>query len=163
MTTHYKLSTSAVRQLAVVSFAACLAWPAANAQTMQPGMGAMKPGMAASAPMGAMKPGMAASAPMGAGHMSGAGHMGMKGMMGSMNDKMAAMPMTGNADVDFAAMMRIHHLGAIDMAEAELKDGKNAEMRTMAKNIIAAQKKEIAQLEKFLIAQGHPVDKMKAK
>ena len=150
MTTHYKLSTSAVRQLAVVSFAACLAWPTANAQTMQPGMGAMKPGMAASAPMGA-------------GHMSGAGHMGMKGMMGSMNDKMAAMPMTGNADVDFAAMMRIHHLGAIDMAEAELKDGKNAEMRTMAKNIIAAQKKEIAQLEKFLIAQGHPVDKMKAK
>ena len=41
MTNHYKLSTSAVRQLAVVSLAACLAWPAANAQTTQPGMGAM--------------------------------------------------------------------------------------------------------------------------
>ncbi len=150
MTAHYKLLTSRVRQLAAVSVAACLAWPAANAQTMQPGMGAMKPGMAASAPMGA-------------GHMTGAGHMGMKGMMGSMSDKMAAMPMTGNADVDFAAMMRIHHLGAIDMAKAELKDGKNAEMRTMAKNIIAAQQKEIAQLEKFLAAQGHSVDKMKAK
>lgn len=150
MTAHLKLSTSMARQLAVMSLAAVMAWPAANAQTMQPGMGAMKPGMAASAPMGA-------------GHMTGAGHMGMKGMMGSMSEKMASMPMSGNADVDFAAMMRIHHLGAIDMAEAELKDGKNAEMRSMAKNIIAAQQKEIAQLEKFLAAQGHPVDKMKAK
>jgi uncharacterized protein (DUF305 family) len=83
--------------------------------------------------------------------------------MKDMNDKMASMPMSGDADVDFAVMMRIHHIGAIDMAEAELKDGKNAEMRTMAKNIISAQKKEIAQLEKFLAAQGHPVDKMKAK
>ena len=106
---------------------------------------------------------MTGSGHMGMKGMTGAGHMGMKGMMGSMNDKMAAMPMTGNADVDFAAMMRIHHLGAIDMAEAELKDGKNAEMRTMAKNIVAAQQKEIAQLEKFLAAQGHPVDKTKAK
>ena len=155
MTNHYKLSTSAVRHLALVSLAACLASPVANAQTTQPGMGAMKPGMAASAPMGAGHMGMKG--------MTGAGHMGMKGMMGSMNDKMAAMPMTGNADVDFAAMMRIHHLGAIDMAEAELKDGKNAEMRTMAKNIVAAQQKAIAQLEKFLAAQGHPVDKTKAK
>jgi len=161
MTTHYKLSTSAVRRLALVSLAACLAWPVANAQTTQPGMGAMKPGMAASAPMGAGH--MTGSGHMGMKGMTGAGHMGMKGMMGSMSDKMAAMPMTGNADVDFAAMMRIHHLGAIDMAEAELKDGKNAEMRTMAKNIVAAQQKEIAQLEKFLAAQGHPVDKTKAK
>ncbi len=144
MTNQSTISTSMVRRAAVASLAACLVWPAAHAQTMHSGMGAMKPGMAASAPMGA-------------------GHMGMKGMMGNMSDKMASMPMSGNADVDFAAMMRIHHLGAIDMAEAELKDGKNAEMRTMAKNIIAAQQKEIAQLEKFLAAQGHPVDKMKSK
>lgn len=81
--------------------------------------------------------------------------------MGSMNEKMTRMPMSGNTDVDFAAMMRVHHRGAIQMAEAELKDGKNAEKRAMAKNIIAAQKKEIAQLEKFLAAQAHPVDKMK--
>ncbi len=150
MTTQSAPSISMMRYFAVASLAACLAWPAVNAQTMQPSMGAMMPGMAASAPMGA-------------GNMMGTGHMGMKGMMGNMSDKMAAMPMSGNADVDFAAMMRIHHLGAIDMAEAQLKDGKNAEMRSMAKNIIAAQKKEIAQLEKFLAAQGHPVDKMKAK
>ena len=69
--------------------------------------------------------------------------------------------MSGNPDVDFAAMMRIHHQGAIDMAQAELKDGKNAQIRTLAKNIIAAQKKEIAQLDKFLAAQGQSADKMK--
>ena len=130
------------RQFAVASLAACLAWPVANAQTTQPGMGSMKPGMAASA-------------------ATGAGGMDMKAMMGNMNEKMSAMPMSGNTDVDFAAMMRVHHQGAIDMAEAELKTGKNARMRTMAKNIISAQKKEIKQLEKFLAAQGQPADKMK--
>ena len=148
MITQSALSISMIQQFAVVSLAACLAWPAANAQTTQPGMGSMKPGMAASAPMGA-------------GNMMGAGHMDMKAMMGSMNEKMTAMPMSGNTDVDFATMMRMHHQGAINMAEAELKTGKNAQMRTMAKNIIAAQKKEIAQLDKFLAAQGQPTDKMK--
>jgi len=97
----------------------------------------------------------------GKGHasMSGAG-MGMKGMMKDNNDKMSSMQMTGNTDVDFALMMRIHHQGAIDMAQAELKDGKAPEMRKMAESIIAAQKKEIAQLDKFLAKNGHPVDKM---
>ena len=145
------------RQLGTAALAACLAWPAANAQTMQPGMAAMKPAMAASAPMGA-------GHKMGSGNAMGAGNMDMKdmkAMMGSMSEKMASMTMSGNADVDFAAMMRIHHLGAIDMAEAELKNGKNAQMRTMAKNIIAAQKKEVAQLDKFLATHDHPVDKMK--
>jgi len=74
-------------------------------------------------------------------------------MMKDMNDKMASMKMSGNADIDFAMMMRIHHLGAIDMAQAQLRDGKNAQMRRMATNIIAAQKKEIAELDKF-IAKG---------
>ena len=142
MITQSILSTSMVRQFAVASLAACLAWPAANAQTTQPGMGSMRPGMAASA-------------------ATGAGGMDIKAMMGNMNEKMSAMPMSGNTDVDFAAMMRIHHQGAIDMAQAELKDGKNAQIRTLAKNIIAAQKKEIAQLDKFLAAQGQSADKMK--
>lgn len=86
--------------------------------------------------------------------------MDMKGMMKDNNEKMSSMQMTGNADVDFAMMMRIHHQGAIDMAQAELRDGKATDMRKMAQNIIAAQKKEIAQLDKFLAKNGHPVDKM---
>ena len=86
--------------------------------------------------------------------------MDMQAMMKDGNDKMSAMKMTGNADVDFAMMMRIHHQGAIDMAQAELRDGKAPEMRKMARDIIAAQKKEIAQLDRFLAKNGHPVDKM---
>jgi uncharacterized protein (DUF305 family) len=86
--------------------------------------------------------------------------MDMKSMMKSNDDKMAAMKMTGNADVDFAMMMRIHHQGAIDMAQAELRDGKDAEMRRLAKNIITAQKKEIAQFDKFLARKGQPAPSM---
>ena len=86
--------------------------------------------------------------------------MDMKSMMKNNDDKMASMKMTGNADVDFAMMMRVHHQGAIDMAEAELRDGKDAQMRKLATNIIAAQKKEIAQLDKFLVKNGQPAPKM---
>ena len=42
------------------------------------------------------------------------------------------------------------------MAEAELREGKNAQMRKMAKDMIAAQKNEIAQFEKFLAKKGQP-------
>lgn len=86
--------------------------------------------------------------------------MDMKDMMKGNNDKMSSMKMTGNADVDFAMMMRIHHQGAIDMAEAELRDGKDSQMKKIAKGIIAAQKKEIAQFDKFLARNGQPVDKI---
>ena len=85
--------------------------------------------------------------------------MDMQGMMKDKNDKMSSMHMSGNADVDFAMMMRMHHQGAIDMAQAELRDGKAPEMRKMAQNIIAAQKKEIVQLDKFLAKHGHTHDK----
>lgn len=78
----------------------------------------------------------------------------MKGMMKDSNDKMAAMQMSGNPDVDFAMMMRIHHQGAIQMAEMELKNGKEPQMRKMAQKIVAAQKKEIAEIDKFLARQG---------
>lgn len=81
---------------------------------------------------------------------SSMGSMDMKTMMKDMNEKMSSMPMSGDADVDFAMMMRIHHQGAIDMAQAELRDGKNPQMRKMANAIIVAQKKEIAQLDRFL-------------
>jgi len=81
------------------------------------------------------------------------GDMDMKGMMKAMSDKMSSMKTTGKHDVDFAMMMRVHHEGAIQMAEVELKNGKDEVMRTLAKNIISAQKKEIAQIDKFLSEQ----------
>ena len=86
--------------------------------------------------------------------------MDMKSMMKNNDDKMASMKMTGNADVDFAMMMRVHHQGAIDMAQAELRVGKDGQMRKLATTIIAAQKKEIAQLDRFLAKNGQPAPSM---
>lgn len=87
--------------------------------------------------------------------------MDMKKMMMGMNEKMSAMKSSGNPDVDFASMMRVHHQGAIDMAEVELRDGRNPEMRVLAKDIIRAQKKEIAQIDKFLEKNGSATTPMK--
>lgn len=74
----------------------------------------------------------------------------MKKSMENMSKQMTSTPMTGDADRDFATMMRIHHQGAIDMAQAELATGKDPQMRKLAKEIIAAQKKEIALIDRWL-------------
>ena len=74
----------------------------------------------------------------------------MKKSMENMSAQMASTPMTGDADRDFAVMMKIHHQGAIDMAQAQLVAGKDPEMRKLAKEIIAAQKKEIALIDRWL-------------
>lgn len=83
------------------------------------------------------------------------GGMDMKSMMKDDMDKMANMQMSGNPDVDFAMMMRNHHLSGIKMAEMQLRDGKEPKMRKMAKSIIAEQKKEIAKFDQFLAKHGH--------
>lgn len=83
-----------------------------------------------------------------AGHAMAAGDM--KKSMEAMHQQMTSMTMTGDADHDFAMMMRIHHQGALKMAQAELANGKDPEMRKMARNIITAQKKEIGQLDRWL-------------
>ena len=101
---------------------------------------------------------LAQSAPM-AGKSDMDSSMDMSHSMGSMDEKMKAMPMSGDVDYDFAMMMRIHHQGALEMAKSELDNGKNPEMRTMAKKIIAAQKKEIAQFDKW-IAKHKKMDAM---
>jgi hypothetical protein len=49
-------------------------------------------------------------------------------------------------DRAFAAEMIGHHEGAIRMARLELAEGKDPEMRTLAKAIIAAQATEIEQM-----------------
>lgn len=69
---------------------------------------------------------------------------GMKNMDGMKS--MDGMSMTGDADYDFAVNMKMHHQMALDMAKAEVKDGKNAEMVKMAKSIVSSQTKEIASL-----------------
>lgn len=62
-------------------------------------------------------------------------------------------PFTGNPDVDFVKGMIAHHQGAIDMAKVELEYGKDPKQRALAEAIIAAQTKEIADMEAWLAAQ----------
>lgn len=83
-----------------------------------------------------------------------AGKMQMdNGMMQSLNGtmgKMNEMKMTGDFDLDFVNMMIIHHQAAIDMSEVEIAKGTDAQMKTMAQNIVTAQKAEIEQLHQFV-------------
>jgi hypothetical protein len=63
----------------------------------------------------------------------------------AMDKMMAGMDVkpTGDVDGDFAAMMIPHHQGAIDMALAELRYGKNERLRRIAQEIIVEQQQEI--------------------
>ena len=70
-------------------------------------------------------------------------------VMHSMMDEMSSMEMTHDPDVDFAAMMIMHHQGAIAMANLEIEKGKNAEMKAMAQAIITAQQQEIQGMDKM--------------
>ena len=72
------------------------------------------------------------------------------------HSKMVGMSMTGDVDYDFAANMRMHHQKALDMSQAELKNGKNPQMLQMAKDIIAAQEKEITTIEQWMKAHKKP-------
>lgn len=74
----------------------------------------------------------------------------MRGSMMGMTKNMESMKMTGDTDRDFATMMKMHHQGAIDMAQMELQNGKDAKMRAMAKRIIKAQQKEIKEFDQWL-------------
>ena len=58
--------------------------------------------------------------------------------------------MNGAPDHDFAAMMIPHHQGAIAMAKSELKYGQDPVLRQLAKDIIEAQKSEIALMQRWL-------------
>ncbi len=78
----------------------------------------------------------------------------MNAGMTKMNKDMAGAPMNGNPDHDFVTMMIPHHQGAIDMAKTELRYGKDPEMRKLARDIIAAQAKEIAQMNAWLKTDG---------
>ena len=51
---------------------------------------------------------------------------------------------SGDVDLDFVAMMVPHHQGAIEMAQAELRYGRNEVLRRMAQEIIVTQQQEIA-------------------
>ena len=73
----------------------------------------------------------------------------------AMEKMMAGMDVkpSGDIDRDFALMMIPHHQGAIDMAMAELRYGKNEQLRRIAQEIIVEQQQEIAAMR---LALGEP-------
>lgn len=98
--------------------------------------GAMQPSMDKNE---AAKPGMSGTS---GGDLHASMMTSMKGMQ--------SMKATGDTDRDFATMMKMHHQAAIDMAQVELKTGKDPKMKAMAQRIIAAQQKEIEEFDNWL-------------
>lgn len=101
--------------------------------------------------------------PAAQGGHGGHGAMNMQGMspaakaFAEANSKMhkdMTIQFSGNADVDFARGMIPHHQGAIDMSEVVLKHGSDPSVKKLADEIIAAQKKEIAQMRAWLQKNG---------
>ena len=79
---------------------------------------------------------------------------GYKAAMMKMTEGMPMMEFTGDADFDFMSKMRAHHQGAIDMAKVVLVNGKDAEVKKLAQDIVAAQEKEILTINASLKAKG---------
>ena len=63
---------------------------------------------------------------------------------------------SGDADIDFLAMMIPHHAGAVDMARAVLRHGRDAATRRLAEDIIAGQTIEIEGMQRRLAALRSP-------
>jgi uncharacterized protein (DUF305 family) len=78
--------------------------------------------------------------------------------MARMMDGMAIQP-SGDVDRDFVAMMVPHHQGAIDMAQAELRHGRNEQLRRLAQEIIVTQRQEIAAMR---LAVATPISHQEA-
>lgn len=78
--------------------------------------------------------------------------MDMPGMA-TMGD-MASLQAARGKDLDhlFLTMMIEHHSGAIEMAEAELADGENADAKQLAQDIIDGQQQEIDAMTQLLNA-----------
>jgi uncharacterized protein (DUF305 family) len=79
----------------------------------------------------------------------------MKQTMQAGMEAMSTLETTGDIDKDFAMLMKVHHQQALDMAKMELAHGKSPVMKAMAKKIITAQKREIAQFDLWLAKQKY--------
>ncbi len=85
--------------------------------------------------------------------MGGGGMSGMGGMGGMMTpEQMTQLEQTSGAEFDrlFLEMMTEHHMGAVEMAQAELADGSDPRATELAQTIIDTQQAEISEMEGLL-------------
>lgn len=75
-------------------------------------------------------------------------------VLGQMMRDMENMAMTGDPDMDFAMMMRMHHQGSIDLGAAEKQYGHHAEAKQLADMAIKGDTESRARLQAFL--NSHP-------
>lgn len=85
---------------------------------------------------------------------SGMAGKSMMSMMQDMMDNMKTLQSTGNPDNDFAALMKAHHLGAIEMGQMEQAKGIDPQIKQMAQRMVDDQQREVAEFNSFL--SGHP-------
>ena len=84
-------------------------------------------------------------------HAGAENHMkNMHDAMNNMMSQMQTMKPSGDADYDFAMMMKHHHQGAIDMAKSEIAGGTDTTLKQKAEKMISEQQSEIATLDKVL-------------
>lgn len=97
----------------------------------------------------------AQSAPAGAEGTAGDATGAFKASDERMMKAMQGSAYTGNADEDFVAHMIPHHQGAVDMAEAEIKYGKDPQLKRLAQRMVKSQKQEIAFMKHWQSQHGN--------
>lgn len=82
---------------------------------------------------------------------SGKNHMrDLHDAMDKMMQDMKNMEHSGDADYDFAMMMKRHHQGSIDMAKVQIDGGSDQQLKNLAKKMINQQQPEIEKLDRFI-------------
>ncbi|HEY1021354.1 MAG TPA: DUF305 domain-containing protein [Flavisolibacter sp.] len=84
---------------------------------------------------------------------NGTAHMAAQSMMDLMDrnmDQMEEMPSLGSNDKDFAALMKIHHAGALEMARLQVARGTDPQVKEMAQKMMGEQQREISEFDAFL-------------
>lgn len=85
------------------------------------------------------------------------GSLGVPHDMQGMDDDPATLEDAEPFDREFLKMMIPHHEGAVTMAKAELAKGRDPELKQLANEIIAAQKREIREMRDELGADAAEV------
>ena len=83
-------------------------------------------------------------------HESGHAGMAMQGMVDDATMVKLDSLKGGDFDTLWLQAMISHHQGAIEMAKTEIADGTNADLISLAKNIVTAQQAEVDQMRRIL-------------